>query len=70
VLQCSQNKNRFYITVEDNGKGFDVHSSSLSSGLGLGSIKNRIDYLGGILEISSKIGDGKIIYIEFDQKLL
>lgn len=66
VFQCSQNLNRFYITVEDNGKGFVVDATSLSSGLGLGNIKNRIDYLGGIFDISSKIGEGTIINIELD----
>jgi len=66
VLQCSQNLNRFYITAEDNGKGFDVNIDNLKSGMGLGNIKNRVDYLGGILDISSKINKGTTINIELD----
>ena len=29
LLQCSQNKNRFFITVEDDGKGFDITISHM-----------------------------------------
>jgi two-component system NarL family sensor kinase len=41
---------------EDNGVGFDGQISS--SGLGLGSIKNRIERLSGSLEIASTSGKG------------
>ncbi|WP_316811469.1 sensor histidine kinase [Pedobacter heparinus] len=66
VLQCSQNINRFYITAEDNGKGFDVDEAKFNNGLGLGSIKNRVDYLNGIIDISSVKGEGTTINIELD----
>lgn len=66
VLQCSQSKNRFYITAEDNGKGFNTDAGNLSSGFGLGNIKNRVEYLGGVLDISSKINEGTTINIELD----
>ena len=39
VLQCSQNKDSFFITVEDNGKGFDARSISDIKGMGLHNIK-------------------------------
>lgn len=66
VLQCSQRQNRFYITAEDNGKGFDVDANNLKSGMGLANIKNRVQYLGGILEISSEINEGTTINIELE----
>lgn len=66
VLQCSQRQNRFYITVEDNGKGFNIDADHLKNGMGLGNIKNRVQYLGGILDISSEINGGTTINIELD----
>ncbi|MBT3229243.1 MAG: PAS domain-containing sensor histidine kinase [Candidatus Marinimicrobia bacterium] len=56
----------FSVEVEDNGKGFDT--SILAPGqrrkdsFGLFSIKERIEYLGGVLDIQSERGNGtKII---------
>nr|WP_067059720.1 sensor histidine kinase [Mucilaginibacter sp. L294] len=66
MLQCSQNQNRFYITAEDNGKGFDTTKPNLKGGLGLGNIKSRVGYLNGQFDISSTINGGTIINIELD----
>jgi signal transduction histidine kinase len=48
------------ICVEDNGVGFTPSSkhSSKEKGFGLFSIKERLDYLGGELEIGSQPGRG------------
>ncbi|MET3884973.1 two-component system NarL family sensor kinase [Chitinophagaceae bacterium OAS944] len=62
MLQCSQEEDRFFITVEDNGKGFDV-SSRQSDGIGLKNIRNRVDYFHGDLHIESS-PEGTIINIE------
>ncbi len=62
VLQVSENKNRFYITLEDNGIGFDT--STHKKGLGIENIKNRIAYLKGTFEIDSHPGNGTTINIE------
>jgi len=62
VLQCSENKKRFYITVEDDGIGFDT--STYKKGLGIENIKNRIAYLKGTFEIDSHPGNGTTINIE------
>lgn len=53
------------IKVEDDGKGFDVLSLSASKGkhFGLFSIKERLKYLGGKLEIASEAGKGSRITI-------
>ncbi len=65
LVQCSQNKDTFYITVEDNGKGFKTDSIDAGKGIGLTNVKNRVDYLKGTLEIDSAPGAGTIINIEF-----
>lgn len=66
LISCSQNKDVFFITVEDNGVGFDVSDSKNKSGMGLKNIKNRVDFLNGKLEIESQINQGTSVYIELN----
>jgi signal transduction histidine kinase len=61
LLQCSQEEDSFFITVEDNGKGFDIDHRS--EGIGLKNIRNRVDYFNGNLNIESS-REGTIINIE------
>jgi len=47
------------ITVEDNGRGFDVSAkSSRPAGLGLFSVRERLTHIGGKIEIESVRGKG------------
>jgi len=46
------------ISVEDNGKGFDTGILGEGGGLGLKLIKDRVDMLGGKIDIHSAIGKG------------
>jgi len=62
MLQCSQEEDSFFITVEDNGKGFDT-TNHQSDGIGLKNIRNRVDYFHGQLHIESS-PEGTIINIE------
>lgn len=62
VLQCSENEKYFYITIEDDGVGFDT--SNYKKGLGLENIKNRVAYLKGNFEIESQPQNGTSINIE------
>ncbi|KQO30003.1 histidine kinase [Flavobacterium sp. Leaf82] len=66
LVSCSQNKDTFFITVEDNGVGFDV--SLKSAGMGLRNIKNRLEILKGKLEIESELNKGTSTYIELKIK--
>ncbi len=65
LVSCSQNKDVFFITVEDNGIGFDVLDTN-KNGMGLKNIKNRVEFLNGKLEIDSKINQGTSAYIELN----
>jgi signal transduction histidine kinase len=52
------------VTVEDHGVGFDpkvVHDPKKNRGLGLFSIRERLDYLGGSMEINSVVGKKTLI---------
>src|SRR5574341_698584 len=59
--------NRVRVVVEDSGKGFDVEAA-LSGGqqktIGLASLKERTELLGGRLEIESQPGQGTRIVME------
>ncbi|MDJ1484141.1 sensor histidine kinase [Cytophagaceae bacterium YF14B1] len=66
IVQCSQNESIFFITLEDNGQGFDPVAKGLKSGIGLTNIQNRVEYLKGKLDISSALSEGTTINIEFD----
>ncbi len=66
ILQCSQNDKMFFITVEDNGKGFDVNKLQQHKGIGFSNIRNRVEYMKGKLEVSSTINEGTVINIELN----
>ena len=64
LVQIMRHDINLNITVEDNGKGFDV-SSSQNKGNGLGNVRSRVDYLKGQLDIQSVEGKGTSIHIDF-----
>ncbi len=65
LLQCSQDGNLFFITIEDDGKGMDSHTLSKNEGIGIGNIKSRVAYLNGKIEIlSTPVQKGTSINIE------
>lgn len=67
IIQFSYRESSMYLTFEDNGIGFSTLSNS---GIGLKTVKNRVDELQGSLDITSKINEGTIVYIEFEEKWL
>ncbi|AKG73025.1 ATP-binding protein [Salinicoccus halodurans] len=46
------------VIVEDEGEGFDMHSSPQGSGLGLFGMRERAEAIGGTLSIKSIVGRG------------
>lgn len=64
LVQCSQNEDRVFITVEDDGQGFDATAPQLGKGIGLSNIQTRINYLDGKLDIQAKPGEGTIVNVE------
>lgn len=55
-----------HLTIQDNGHGFDPSGAqpTAQGGLGLGSIKRRVDELGGSLVLTSSPGNGACLTIE------
>ena len=61
-LQLNKQKDVLNILFEDNGTGFD-YSSVQGKGLGLKSLKNRVEKLNGTIKFDAMIGRGTIIII-------
>lgn len=53
------------LTVEDNGKGFDTaRATDEKTGIGLGSIAARVEYLKGKMDIDSREGKGTTVVVD------
>jgi two-component system NarL family sensor kinase len=63
-VQLARVGNEVSVTVEDNGKGFDVDIIKTNKGAGLQNVQARVDYLNGKLDIQSKPAEGTSILIE------
>ncbi len=57
-IQISMDDNMTKVTVTDNGKGFDTGSLENKPSLGLKLIRERVDLLGGYMELDSDVGKG------------
>lgn len=66
IVQCIQNEEKVYVTVEDDGRGFDLQEGGATKGVGLHNVRNRVAYLNGKLDIQSEEGIGTTINIEFN----
>ena len=67
IVQIVCNNDILYLTVEDDGQGFDIKKTD-TFGAGLNNIKSRIDSLNGHLDIDSEIGVGTTFSIELPMK--
>ncbi|MDZ7615319.1 MAG: ATP-binding protein [Flavobacteriaceae bacterium] len=64
IVQLTKSNDQLLLTVEDDGKGFDPAILKSNKGIGWVSIQNRIDFLKGKLDITSKQGEGTSVHIE------
>ena len=48
-----------HVTVRDDGRGFD--QTAATAGFGLAGMRERVELLGGQLELSSVIGEGTTV---------
>jgi signal transduction histidine kinase len=65
VIMVSKDDNEVCISVEDNGKGFDVDENNRNekSGFGLSGINERASILGGKITIVTSPGKGTVLRI-------
>lgn len=66
LVQCLQREQEIFLTVEDDGSGFNISATPAGNGMGLQSVRARVDYLKGRLDIQSAPGAGTTVNIEFD----
>jgi signal transduction histidine kinase len=64
IVQLTKSNEQLSLTVEDDGNGFDPAILNTSKGMGWVSIKNRVDFLKGKLDVTSKEGEGTSVHIE------
>ncbi len=55
----------FSVSISEDGKGFDVEKARKSGRFGLLGMKERVEQIGGKLEISSRFGEGSLIKATF-----
>ncbi len=63
LVQVSLLQQILSVTVEDNGKGFDM---AMCEGMGYRNIRNRVDFLKGTLDIQSENNQGTSVHIEIN----
>ncbi|MBU3012548.1 hypothetical protein KO506_14135 [Polaribacter vadi] len=52
------------IIIEDDGKGFDIKKVNLNNGMGISSIKTRVEHLNGNFKVDSTLGKGSSIILD------
>lgn len=67
IVQVSKTGNRFSVTVEDDGKGFDTSILKAARGIGWNNIQSRVNLLKGKLDVQSAPGQGTSVHIEFNE---
>ncbi len=53
-----------FLSIADNGQGFDPSASQAQSGLGLISMREMVEFIGGQLRVQSTSGQGTQVYVE------
>jgi two-component system, NarL family, sensor kinase len=64
LVQVLQHESAVHITIEDDGQGFEQQQETKVIGMGLLNVKNRVAFLKGKLDISSKPMIGTTVTIE------
>ena len=63
-VQLAYHNNQLTISVEDDGKGFDITDINDSPGIGWSNIQNRVGYLKGSIDIKSDMNRGTTVNID------
>lgn len=65
MVQLIQEPDRVHLTVQDNGKGFDMQILKTSKGSGIANIQSRVESLNGYFDIYSEPDKGTEASVEF-----
>jgi len=64
-IQLIKSEKYLTLSIEDNGKGFDLNSIDPNKSIGLKNIENRVLYSNGKMEIETKPEKGTLIMVDF-----
>ncbi len=64
LIQLSSHNKRLHITIEDDGKGFDMESVDLQHSAGMHNVRSRLSFLHGEMKVMSENGAGTTIELE------
>lgn len=68
IVQLAHHDNNIHLTVEDNGKGFNMEEVKKEDALGISSIQSRVNYLNGEMEFESYPNQGTTCNLVFPIK--
>jgi signal transduction histidine kinase len=64
LIQLSSHNERLHITIEDDGKGFDMEAVDLQHSAGMHNVRSRLSFLDGEMKIISDLGEGTTVELE------
>lgn len=67
-IQLIEDDGEIICTVEDNGKGISEESIKNSVGIGMGSLKTRVNAMSGTLDVSGQSGKGTVLTVVIPYK--
>jgi signal transduction histidine kinase len=70
IVQISYNAKKLYITVEDDGNGFDMETARKKNGMGLKNIETRVKILKGRIDFETAFGTSVMIEIPCAEKTM
>lgn len=68
IIQMTSEDNTHTLTIEDDGKGFDLEKVKAEKGMGLRNIESRVNFLNGKLDLQTSIGGGTSYQIQVPVK--
>lgn len=66
VVQVTRTNEHLSVTVEDDGQGFDTSILKQRRGIGWDNIRNRVEFLKGVIDIQSQKEKGTSVHIELN----
>lgn len=66
-VRIESNAENLRVEVSDNGRGFDPNALAEEGGIGIASMRERVERLGGEFAIESHIGQGSRVIVSLDR---
>jgi PAS domain S-box-containing protein len=63
-VQVSREEDQLYLSVEDDGEGYEAAAAAARGGIGLAGIRTRVGLLGGAFSINSRPGRGTGFFLQ------